>query len=74
MIEEEPQRAVKLLGAAEILRERTQSSMTDHEQIEYGRSVAQLRALLGETELKSLWSEGRLMTMDQAIQFALGHE
>jgi tetratricopeptide (TPR) repeat protein len=74
MIEEEPKRAAKLLGAAEILRERIQSPMTDHEQIEYGRSVAQLRSMLKETELTSVWSEGRLMTMDQAIQFALGHE
>lgn len=74
MMEEEPQRAAKLLGAAEILREKIQSRMTDYEQIEYGRSVAQLRSMLTETEVNSLWSEGRLMPMDQAIQFALGHE
>lgn len=71
---EEPQCAAKLLGAAEALREKIQSPMTDYEQIEYGRSVAQLRSMLTKTELTSIWSEGRLMTMDQAIRFALGHE
>ena len=74
IIQEEPQRAAKLLGAAEALREKIQSPMTDYEQIEYGRSVAQLRSMLTETELNSIWSEGRLITMDEAIQFALGHE
>ncbi len=69
--EEEPQRAIKLFGAAEALRERIQSPMTDYEQIEYDQSIAQLRAMLAEAEFNTLWAEGRAMTMEQAIQFAL---
>ena len=71
MTEEEPSRAIKLLGAAEALREKTQSPMTDYEHIEYDQSVARLRAMLPETELNALWAEGRAMAMEQAIQLAL---
>ncbi len=69
--EEEPQRAAKLLGAAEALRDKAQSQMTDQERVEYDQSVAQLRAMLAETEFNALWAQGRAMTMEQAIQFAL---
>jgi tetratricopeptide (TPR) repeat protein len=69
--EEEPQRAAKLLGAAEALRDKIQAAMTDQERVEYDQSMAQLRAMLAETEFNALWAEGRAMTMEQAIQFAL---
>jgi predicted ATPase/class 3 adenylate cyclase len=69
--DEEPQRTAKLFGAAEAVRERIQAPMTDYERIEYDQSVAQLRAMLSETEFKALWAEGRSMTMEQAIQLAL---
>jgi len=45
--------------------------MTDYERVEYDQSVAQLRSMLAETEFNSLRAEGRAMTMEQAIQFAL---
>jgi tetratricopeptide (TPR) repeat protein len=69
--EGEPQRAAKLLGAAEALRDKVQSPMTDWERIEYDQSVAQLRLMLPEAEFNALWAEGRAMTMEQAIQLAL---
>ena len=69
--EEEPQHATILFGAAEALRERIQAPMTDYEQVEYDRSIMQLRSLLPETEFNPLWSEGRAMTMEQAIEMAL---
>ncbi len=68
---EEPQRAIKLFSTAQALREKAQSPRTEQEQIEYDQSVAQLRAMLPETEFNALWAEGRAMTMEQAIQFAL---
>jgi predicted ATPase/class 3 adenylate cyclase len=71
--DEEPQRAVKLFGAAEALRERIQSPMTDYERVEYNQSVTRLRAMLPEAELNALWAQGRSMTMEQAIAYAL-HE
>ena len=68
---EEPERAAKLLGAAEALREKIQSPMTDYERAEYGRAVARLRSMLAAEEFNALWTEGRSMTMEQAIEFAL---
>ena len=64
-------RAGKLLGAAEALRERIESPMTDFERNEYDQAVARLRALLPEAEFKTLWAEGRSMTREQAIRLAL---
>ncbi len=69
--EEEPQRAIRLFGAAEALRERVHSPMTDYERVEYDRELAQLRSSLDETEFNALWAEGRALTMEQAIEFAL---
>jgi tetratricopeptide (TPR) repeat protein len=69
--EEEPHRAVKLLAAAEALREKAQSPMTDREHHEYDQSVVQLRTMLAETEFNAHWAEGKSMTMEQAIQLAL---
>jgi len=45
--------------------------MTDYERIEYDQSIAQLRIMLSESEFNALWAEGRVMTMEQAIEFAL---
>jgi len=69
--EEEPERAIKLFGAAEALREKINSPMTGYERVEYDKEVAQLRSLLNESDFNSLWAEGRALTMEQAIEFAL---
>ena len=69
--EEELQRALKLFGAAEALREKAQSPMTDYERIEYDQAVAQVLALLNPSDVNGLWADGRAMTMEQAIAYAL---
>ena len=69
---EEPQAAVKLFGAAGALRDKIQAPMTDYERVEYDHAVAQVRSLLPEAEFNLLWAEGRSMTMEQAIELALG--
>jgi len=69
--EEEPHRAAKLFRAAEALRTKAQSPMTGQERVEYDQSVAQLRAMLPEEEFNMLWAEGKSMTTEQAIEFAL---
>jgi predicted ATPase/class 3 adenylate cyclase len=69
--DEEPERAVKLFSAAEALRERIQAPMTDYERVEYDQMFAQVRAILKDAEFSALWAEGRSMTMEQAIEFAL---
>jgi hypothetical protein len=45
--------------------------MTDYEKFEYEQSVTQLHSMLTETEFDSLWTQGRFMTMEQAIELAL---
>jgi tetratricopeptide (TPR) repeat protein len=70
-IQEQPERAAKLFGAAEMIREVINIPMNGMEQAEYDREVADLRVGMSETEFNALWAEGRAMTMEQAIQLAL---
>jgi hypothetical protein len=70
-IQEQPERTAKLFGAAERIREIIDIPMNSMEQVEYDQQVADLRAGMNETEFNALWSEGRAMTMERAIQFAL---
>jgi predicted ATPase/class 3 adenylate cyclase len=69
--QKQPQRAARLFGSAEVLREKIGSLMKDYERTEYDPALAQLHSLLGEAYLNALWADGRKMTMDQAIQLAL---
>jgi hypothetical protein len=41
------------------------------EQLELDRNVSRLRAHLGDAVLHSAWAEGRAMTLEQAIEYAL---
>lgn len=71
VLEEEPQRAAKLFGAADALREVTGHKPTDEEQAEEAQFMSRLRAMLPEVEFNAFWAEGKSMTMEQAIQLAL---
>jgi tetratricopeptide (TPR) repeat protein len=71
VVEEERQRAAKLFGAAEAIREMTGHKPTDEEQTEEAQFISRLRAMLPETEFNTLWAEGKSMTMEQAIHLAL---
>ncbi len=71
VVEEEPQRAAKLFGAADAIREETGHKPTDEEQTEEAQFISRLRSILPEVEFNALWAEGKSMTMEQAIQFAL---
>jgi predicted ATPase/class 3 adenylate cyclase len=71
-IEEQGQRAARLFSAAEALREKIDIQMTSMERVEYEREIADLKAGLDQQVFAAAWSEGRAMTMDQAIQLALG--
>lgn len=66
--QEQPERAAKLLGAAEALREKINIAMMPQERIEYEREVADLRAGLDESVFNSAWAQGRAMTMEEAIE------
>jgi hypothetical protein len=69
--EEEDQRAARLLGAAEVLRETIRIPMISTEQLEYDREVSDLRTNMDESAFAKAWAEGRAMSMEQAIAYAL---
>ncbi len=68
---EEPERAANLLGAAAALREAIDSVMTMMEKEEYEKELTALRELLGEAEFNKRWDQGRKMSIDEAIEFAV---
>jgi len=72
VVDEEPQRAAKLFGAADAIREVTGHKPTDEEQAEEAQFITRLHAMLSDTEFNALWAEGKSMTMEQAIQLAVG--
>src|SRR5688572_11597691 len=72
--QEQGERAVKLMSAAEALREASNSPRTPQERVEYEEEVTSLRTGMDEKTFVSLWEEGREMTMEQAIEYALQEE
>ncbi len=71
VVDEEPQRSVKLFAAAEALRLVTGHKRTDEEELEYKQFLSRLHSMLSKAEFDALWAEGREMTMEQSVQFAL---
>ena len=72
--QEEPERALLLLGAAESLRERINIHMQPHERHEYEREVSDLRAGISEQQFRVLWGRGRALTIDEAVELALRND
>jgi hypothetical protein len=71
IVQEKDERAGILFGAAEVLREKINIPMTGYERVEYEREIAGLRAGMEDQAFTSAWTQGRAMTMEQAIRFAL---
>ncbi len=71
---EQFQRAAKLFGAAEGMREPVDSSIDLVDMPEYERQVATVKSHLVENEFKFAWDRGHSLTMGQAINFALGEK
>ncbi|MBI3659152.1 tetratricopeptide repeat protein [Candidatus Acetothermia bacterium] len=64
--------AVQLFGAAEALREALGSPLSAADRAEYDLVIASLHTTLGDETFAKAWAEGRAMTLDQAIAYALG--
>jgi hypothetical protein len=64
-------RAAQLLGAGEAEVEARRVPLENFDQIELKRLTAVLREELGDTKFEALASQGRLMTMEQAVAYAL---
>lgn len=67
-----PNRAARIWGRAERLREEVPLPLTPMDRARYERSVAAARAAMGaDVAFDLAWQEGRGMTLKQAIEYAL---
>lgn len=69
--QEQGEQAVKLMSAAEAVREKLGAHRPPIEGISVGRDLEVIHSKLNESELARLWAEGQSMTVDQAVAFAL---
>jgi predicted ATPase/class 3 adenylate cyclase len=69
--EEKWERAARLLGAAEALRELIGTEMLPREREEYEQEIAALKEQMDGTAFDLVWSQGRALSMDQAVEYAL---
>jgi hypothetical protein len=68
-------RAARLYGAAERLREAASVSarpLAAGDRSSYDRDQALVRSALGVAAVTAAWAEGRALTVDQAVELALG--
>ena len=64
-------RAARLLGAAAAVLEALGSPLPPPQQREYDRTQEQTQALLGERTFATLFAQGRAMSLEQAVAYAL---
>jgi non-specific serine/threonine protein kinase len=69
--QEQMERAARLYGAAEAMREAVGVPIQPSDRPGYDRSVVAVRAGLGEEAFAKAWEEGRKMSMEQAIDYAI---
>jgi hypothetical protein len=67
----QPQRAARLFGAAEALRERIGLPIPPVERADYDRAVALARAQLDPAAFNSAWAAGKALNWEQAAAYAL---
>jgi hypothetical protein len=65
------ERALRLAGAAAALRAAVDARRPPPEQARFDRLVEPARQTLGEERAASTWAEGRAMSLEQAIAYAM---
>jgi len=65
------ERALRLFAAANALREKAGTPMRPDEQIYFDGQLKDLRGKLDLMQFDSIWSEGYIMAMEQAVEFAI---
>lgn len=71
MAQDEPQQAVRLLGAATAAAAKIESRHNLSFQADYDHSLCVARAQLGDEAFDLAWTEGQCMTLEQAVIAAL---
>jgi len=70
----ESERAARLFAAAEVVREDIDYALPVPDRDEYEGTVAGIRTTIGGMTFAAAWAEGRAMTLEQAIEYALAVE
>ena len=70
-IQSQPERAVRLVGAASALRQEIGAPMSPTELIKLDELMAQAHSLLSEIEQATAFGEGRDMDMETAVNYAM---
>ena len=70
----EPERALRLAAAAAVLREAISAPRSPSDQTGLERMLEPARQALGEASSALAWAEGRALTLEQAIAYALEDE
>ena len=66
------ERAARLLGTAEALRQSGGVPIFPYQIADYERTLKLLRTQVNEATFAAYWAEGRAMNVKQAVQYALG--
>jgi predicted ATPase/class 3 adenylate cyclase len=69
-LQNQPERALRLIGAAEVLRESIGAALPPTEQAALARLLEPARQTLDEAATTSVMAEGRAMSLEQAIEYA----
>jgi non-specific serine/threonine protein kinase len=65
------ERAIKLLGAADAILEFIRTPFLAYDQQQFEHNVSRLRAEIDSSTFMKAWTEGRAMSFEQAVEFAL---
>jgi tetratricopeptide (TPR) repeat protein len=66
-----PERSARLFGAGEALRELIGMPLQAIDRLDYDQSVGSVRKNLDEPRFTRAWAEGRVMTLEQVVAYAL---
>jgi non-specific serine/threonine protein kinase len=71
VLQNQPERAAHLLGAADRFLAETHSTLESPDRVDYEWLVAQTREMLAEERFAEAWAQGEKMSLAQAIAYAL---
>ncbi len=71
IVRRQPERAARLFGAAEALRESSGEALLPLSRLEYEHFLETFRPQLDNAACQARWAEGRAMTLKDAVAFAL---
>lgn len=68
---EEPERAVCLISAAQVIRKMIDMPRTKLEDMEHEKELNTLHEMVGEEKFQTQWANGERLSMDEAIEMAM---